>query len=156
MFLRIRCHASSHLVCSSPASSWPSKCVCVRAVEVTRPALPQICQPNRCAASSTSCTCTRWPRWFCMFFCCHSGTAAGYVGCGSYRWHTANPGRYSCDDPRTSCCRCRRSSFEAFEPGDTLQHKPVLWWGWCWCSGRQRCTWWISAPGIQSGFDLNK
>lgn len=136
--LRVQSRAGSYSAGSSPASSCSWSCVCAAAVAVIRLS-PRTCCPTHCAVSSTSCTCRMSPQWSCMFLCCHPGTAAGCAGCGSCRWHTSSPG-CCCGDPRASCHMRHRSSCEASELGDTRQRTRAPWWGWCWCSGHQRCT----------------
>lgn len=98
---------------------------------------PQTCGQTRCAAWSISCTCKRWPQWFCTSVCYRSDTAAGCAGCGFCRSHTASPGHSVCS--RTSAHSFRQSSWVASALGGILQHKLAPLLGLYWCTDHQRC-----------------
>lgn len=100
---------------------------------------------THCAAVCISCTCRRWPLWFCRCACCHLGTAAGFSGCAFCHWHTSTPGSSFCSS--TLFHSLLRSSWGALVGASTHQHIPAPLEDWCWCTGHQRCIWWNAVLG---------
>lgn len=112
------------------------------------------CVLSHSALWSSACTCRRSPRLSCRSWSFRPGTADGSSVSWCGQWRSATPVRHG--GSRTSWCdRHRRSSWAASGRADTPQHTPAPWWGWRWCTGHQRCTWWTSAPCSPSGSGLH-
>lgn len=103
--LRTPTRASSRSPCYSGASACLWACGSADAEWCS-----QTCLLIRCAVSGNVCTCSRSPLWSCRSWCCHPGTAAECVQCGSCHWRSASPG---CPADSSAFCHIPLSSWEA-------------------------------------------
>lgn len=112
----------------------------------------QSCGWTHCAVWCIACTCRLWPQLFCRFLYFHPGTEAGSSGCEFCHWHISTLVSSACSS--TWFHNLLQSSWGAVAKGGIHQHTPAPSVDWCWCTGRLKCTWWISVPDSQLEHDL--